>query len=75
MDLTNVLGVDITNLTIFGVKISDIFTWDNMKTAGANAWDLTVSVLNSIPWWAYTIASGIILWHMPSKFLFGLFPF
>ena len=75
VDLTNVLGVDITNLTIFGVKISDIFTWDNMKTAGANAWDLTVSILNSIPWWAYTIASGIVLWHMPSKFLFGFFPF
>ncbi len=75
VNLTNVFGIDLSNITIFGVSLSDFFTWDNLQIAGANAWDWTVHLLESIPWWGYTIGWWIILWHMPSKFLFGFFPF
>lgn len=75
VDLSNVFGMDLSNLTIFGVKLTDIFAWDNVKTAGGNAWSWTVNLLQSIPWWGYAIASGIIIWYMPKGFLFGIFPF
>lgn len=74
IDLSDVFGMDLTNLTLFGVKVADIFAWDNVKTAGQNAWSWTVALLQSVPWWGYVIASGIILWYMPSGFLFGIFP-
>ena len=75
IDLSNVFGMDLSNLKLFGVKLTDIFAWDNVKTAGGNAWSWTVNLLQSIPWWGYAIASGIILWYMPKGFLFGIFPF
>lgn len=75
IDLSNVFGMDLSNLTLFGVKVADIFAWDNVKTAGGNAWSWTVNLLKSIPWWGYAIASGIIIWYMPNGFLFGIFPF
>ena len=75
IDLSNVFGMDLSNLKVFGVKLTDIFTWDNVKTAGGNAWTWTVTLLQSIPWWGYAIASGIIIWYMPKGFLFGIFPF
>ena len=75
IDLSNVFGMDLSNLKLFGVKLTDIFAWDNVKTAGGNAWSWTVNLLQSIPWWGYAIASGIILWYMPKGFLFGIFSF
>lgn len=75
VDLSNVFGMDLTDLRIFGVKLTDIFTWDNVKTAGGNAWSWTTTLLQSIPWWGYAIATGVILWYMPNGFLFGVFPF
>lgn len=74
VDLSNVFGMDLTNATIFGVKLSEIFKWDNLKTAGGNAWSWTKNLLASVPWWGYAIASGIILWYMPVGYLFGIFP-
>lgn len=75
VDLTNVFGMDLTNVKIFGVKLTEIFTWDNVKTAGGNAWNWTKVILASIPWWGYAIGGAIVLWHMPSWYLFGIFPF
>lgn len=75
IDLSDVFGMDLSNLKLFGVKLTDIFAWDNVKTAGGNAWSWTVNLLQSIPWWGYAIASGIIIWYMPKGFLFGIFPF
>ena len=72
IDLGNVFGMDLTNATIFGVKLTDIFSVDSIKTAGSNAWDVTVSILNSVPWWGYAIAGGIVLWYLPSGYLFGI---
>lgn len=75
IDLTNVFGMDLSNLTLFGVKLSEFFTWDNIKTTGGNVWNFTLALLDTIPWWGYTIGWWIILWHMPKGFLFGFFPF
>lgn len=74
LDLTNVFGMDLSNLSLFGIRIADLFTWDNLKTAGGNAYNLAINVLNTIPWWGYLIGGSIVLWFMPSKFLFGFFP-
>lgn len=75
VDLSNVFGMNLTDLRVFGVKLTDIFTWDNVKTAGGNAWSWSATLLKSIPWWGYAIATGVILWYMPNGFLFGVFPF
>ena len=66
--------VDLSNMTIFGTKLTDIFSWDNLKTTGGNAWRWTINFLGSIPWWGYAIGAGIILWYMPTGYLFGIFP-
>ena len=75
IDLTNVLGMDLSNLKIFGAKLTDIFSWDGLVTGAGNAWSWFVELVSSVPWWGYTIASWIIFWHMPKGFLFGVFPF
>lgn len=75
IDLSNVFGMDLSNVTLFGVKLSEFFTWDNIKTTGGNIWNFTLALLDTIPWWGYTIGWWIILWNMPKGFLFGLFPF
>ena len=74
IDLTNVFGMDLSNLTLFGVKLTDLFSWDNIKTAGGNAWSWFKILLESIPWWGYAIGAGIVLWHLPKGYLFGIFP-
>lgn len=74
-DITNVLGMDLSNFSIFGVKLTDIFSWDGLVTGAGNAWSWIVQLVSSVPWWGYSIASMIIFWHMPKGFLFGIFPF
>ena len=54
------------------VKLADIFTWDNTKTAFGNAWIWTLRLLRAVPWWSYVIASGIVIWNLPAGFLFLL---
>ena len=75
IDLSDVFGLDLTNFKIMGIKLTEIFTWDNVKTAGGNAKDWSITLLKSIPWWGYAIAAGLICWYMPNGFLFGIFPF
>lgn len=75
IDLGNFFGMDLSDLSIFGVRLADIFNKDNIKTTGSNIWNWTINFLNSIPWWGYMIGGSIILWYMPSRFLFGVFPF
>lgn len=75
IDLTNVFGIDLSDFTFFGIKLSEFFTWDNIKTTAGNAWDWSMALLNTIPWWGYLIGGSIALWYMPKGFLFGLFPF
>lgn len=75
IDLSDVFGMDLSNLKLFGVRVADMFAWDNVQTAGSNAWAWTTTLLKSIPWWGYAIGAGIIIWYMPNGFLFGIFPF
>lgn len=74
IDLSDVFGMDLTGVTIFGVKLADIFKWDNAKTAAGNAWSWWLRLLRAVPWWGYAIATGIVIWNLPTRFLFGLFP-
>lgn len=64
IDLTNVFGMDLSDATIFGVKVTEIFSWDSAKTAAGNMLDWTVNLLESVPWWGYAIATGIIIWYI-----------
>lgn len=75
IDLTNVFGMDLSNLTILGAKLTDIFSWDGLVTGASNIWTWFIELASSVPWWGYTIASMIIFWNMPKGFLFGVFPF
>lgn len=62
-------------ITIFGHeidmnKIMENF-WERIKEFGR--WGY--SVAESVPTWAYIIGGLIVLWSLPKKFLFGIFPF
>lgn len=72
IDLSNVFGMDLSNATLFGVKLTDLFSVDSIKTAGSNAWNWSIRILKSVPWWGYAIGAGIILWYLPSGYLFGI---
>ena len=75
IDLSDVFGMDLTNATIFGVKLTDLFSWNGIKNTAVNGWRLFWGFASNIPWWGYAIGAGIILWTMPSRFLFGIFTF
>lgn len=75
VDLRDVFGMDLTNATLFGVKLTDLFSWNGVKNGIQNGWTIFLNFLSNIPWWGYAIGAGIVLWYMPSKFLFGIFPF
>lgn len=61
IDLTNVFGIDLTN---FGI--------DTIKEGGKTAWNFAINFAKSIPTWAYVVAGGIVLWNLPSGYLFFL---
>lgn len=71
-DVTNVFGFDLSNYTIFGVKLTDIFSVEKAKEIGSNAWTSIKLFLARIPWWGYAIGGGIIAWYMPAFYLFGI---
>ena len=75
IDLTDVFGMDLSQATFLGVKLTDLFSWDGVATAGGNAWNWIVQLLSSVPWWGYAIGAGLIIWYMPKGYLFGIFPF
>lgn len=68
IDLSNVFGMDLT-------KLKDLFSVEGMKSGLSSAWQFAVNVANSVPLWAWLIASGIVIWYMPKGFLFNIFPF
>lgn len=45
--------------------------WERIKEFGR--WGYAVA--ESVPTWAYIIGGFIVLWSLPKKFLFGIFPF
>ena len=62
LDLSNILGMDLTK----------IVNMNNIKETGVNVWGLTLNFLKTVPTWAYVIAAGIVIWHLPSGYLFGI---
>ena len=74
IDLSNVLGFDLSNFKIFGKKLQDMFNRANIGENAGNIWTRIQLFLATIPWWGYAIGAGIVFWYMPSRFLFGIFP-
>lgn len=75
IDLSDVFGMDLTNATLFGVKLTDLFSWNEIKNTAKTGWNFFINFASNIPWWGYAIGAGIVLWNLPAKFLFGIFPF
>lgn len=74
IDPTNLfgLGIDLTNLFGTGIDLTELFNWEKIKQGGISAWNFAVDFATSIPLWAYAIAGGIVLWNLPSGYLFFL---
>lgn len=69
------LGIDPTNLFGLGIDITGIIeniNWEKMKQGGISVWNFCVDFVTSIPAWAYVIAGGVVLWYLPSGYLFFL---
>lgn len=62
-------GIDLSN--VFGFDLSGL-NWETIKNGGLSAWNFALDFASSIPRWAYMIASGIVLWHLPAGYLFFL---
>ncbi len=74
-DLSNFFGFDLTK--ILGDKVNilkNLFSPGGIKNGLSNLWSYFINVTRSLPWWAWAIATGIVLWHIPSGYLFGIFP-
>lgn len=63
------LGIDPTN--VFGFDLTKL-NWETIKQGGLSAWSFCLDILKSIPTWAYVVAGGIVLWHLPPGYLFFL---
>ena len=70
----NLFGWEIDLRNVFGRDLTKIIDLQNIKETGINIGHLTLSFLKTVPTWAYIIAGGIVLWYMPSGYLFGIFP-
>ena len=62
--------IDVSN--VFGLDFSNIIDVQNVKEAGLNVWNLTLGFLKSVPTWAYIVSAGIVIWYLPSGYLFGI---
>ena len=74
-DLRDFFGFDLTK--ILGDKVNilkNLFGSGNLKAGLSNIWNYFINITRSLPWWAWAIATGIVLWRIPSGYLFGIFP-
>lgn len=77
IDLADIWGHDFSNISVFGKRIADVFNVNNVnkvKNGATTLWGRAKLFLADIPWWGYAIATGIVLWYMPARYLFGVFP-
>ena len=75
IDLTDFFGIDLTKITVLGKRLSDYIDTDYIKGSAKNIWTWFIDIANSVPWWGYAIAAGLIVWYMPKGYLLGIFPF
>ena len=63
IDLTNVfgLGIDLSHVTIFGTKLTDLFTWNNVVSTGQSFWEWLMITIKRVPGWAYFVALFFII--------------
>ena len=74
-DLSDFFGFDLTK--ILGDKVNilkDLFGPGKIKNGLLNIWNYFINISKSLPWWAWAIATGIVIWSIPSGYLLGIFP-
>ena len=64
IDLSNILGLDLSNFKLFGTRVKDLFNRANVKENAGNIWARIQLFLASIPWWGYAIGAGIVFWYI-----------
>lgn len=74
IDLSNVFGIDVGNMKIFGRRVNDIVNMNKVKGKAIYAKNWALNFVRSIPWWGYAIGGAIVIWYMPVRYLFGIFP-
>ena len=74
IDLSNVLGLDLSKATIFGRSLKSIFNLNSARNVIGNAWYWGLNIAKSVPWWGYVIATGVILYYLPTGYIFGILP-
>ena len=67
VDLRNVLGMDLSDTTIFGVRLAELFTWENATTAVLNARDWSLAFIETVPPLGYALGIGMALWILPAR--------
>ena len=75
IDLSDFFGMDIRDFRIFGRRLGDLVDVNYVKGSARNIWVWFIDMCNSVPWWGYAIAAGLIIWYMPKGYLLGIFPF
>ena len=71
-NIINILGWELDLTNFFGLDLTKIFPW--LKEGALELWNWFTAFCSTIPLWAWLIAGGIVIWNLPSKYLFGIFP-
>ena len=70
--IVDLFGWDLDIRNIFGKDLSKIIDLQNLKETGINLWGVSLGFLKTIPKWAYVVAAGIVIFNLPSGYLFGI---
>lgn len=73
-NILNILGWEIDLTDFFGLDLTKIFDFEKIKDGAMGLWSWFTAFCSSIPAWAWFIAGGIVIWNLPSRYLFGIFP-
>ena len=65
INLKNILGFDLSGL-------KDIFDAKTIGEGIANGWNFAVNFAKRLPAWVWIVSTGIVVWHLPAKYLFFL---
>lgn len=69
-DATDFFGLDLTK--ILDGRLLKLLNFNTLKAGALNLWNWFKVTCAAIPIWAWWIAAGIVIWNLPSGYLFFL---